>query len=144
MSARYDKLGISFQYPENWTLDEADAMAGRGSVTVVSPGGAFWTIAVHPRTAEPRVLAQGVVDAMKEEYGEVEVEEVHETVGGRELVGFDLNFYYLDFTNSAQIRAVRIGRTAYTIFCQGEDREFDRVGRVFDAITFSLLQGLQG
>ena len=41
MPARFDKLGISFQYPENWTLDDSDALLGRKSVTVYSPGGRF-------------------------------------------------------------------------------------------------------
>ena len=34
MPEKYEKLGISFQYPDNWTLDEEDALAGRNSVTV--------------------------------------------------------------------------------------------------------------
>ena len=30
MPARFDKLGISFQYPENWTLDDTDAVLALG------------------------------------------------------------------------------------------------------------------
>ena len=58
MPATFEKLGISFQYPENWTLDEQDALAGRKSVTVYSPGGAFWTVAVHSKAADPAELAR--------------------------------------------------------------------------------------
>jgi hypothetical protein len=142
VTSKYDKLGISFQYPENWTLDDTDAVAGRNSVTVYSPGGAFWTVAVHPRSADPLELAQGVVAAMREEYKELEVEEVREVVQGREMIGYDLNFYYLDFTNSAEIRSLRTATGAFTVYCQGEDREFDRVRRVLQAMTVSLLSGL--
>ena len=39
MAAIFDKLGIRFQYPENWTLDESEALAGDQAVTVFSPGG---------------------------------------------------------------------------------------------------------
>ena len=41
MPARFDSLGISFQYPDNWTLDDSDARLGRKSVTVYGPEGPF-------------------------------------------------------------------------------------------------------
>jgi hypothetical protein len=37
---------------------------------------------------------------------------------------------------------VKCDRTAYTILCQAEDREFEHVEQVFKAITVSLLNGL--
>jgi len=60
MPAKFDKMGISFQYPENWTLDEEDALQGRDSVTVYTPGGGFWSVAVHPSTTDPDQLATTV------------------------------------------------------------------------------------
>ena len=39
MPATYDKMGIRFLYPENWTLDEEDAVQGCKSVSVNSPKG---------------------------------------------------------------------------------------------------------
>jgi hypothetical protein len=139
---RFQKLGISFQYPDNWTLDEEDALAGYRSVTVYSPGGAFWTVAMHPPSVDPTRLAEAAVDAMKQEYEELEAEETREALAGREMIGFDLNFFYLDLTNTARIRCLRTERTTYTIFCQAEDREFDDVQMVFQAMTASLLTGL--
>ncbi len=143
MPARFEKLGISFQYPDNWTLDEEDALAGRKSVTVYSPGGAFWSLAVHPRSADPAQLAQAAVDALREEYEQIEQEDARETLAGHEMVGYDLNFFYLDLTSTAQIRCLKTDQATYTIFCQGEDREFDAVHLVFQAMTTSLLSGLK-
>jgi hypothetical protein len=143
MPAKFENLGISFQYPDNWTLDDSDAIAGGNAVTVYSPGGVFWTVAVHPRSADPLELADGVVTAMREEYKEIETDEIRETVLGRELVGYDLSFYYLDFVNSAQVRSLKTPTNTYTIFCQGEDREFERLRRVLQAMTISLLSGLK-
>ena len=99
----FEKLGISFQYPDNWTLDEEDAIVGGNSVTVYSPGGSFWSVAVHPGYANPAQLATSAMDAMKEEYDELEIEDAHETVTGHELVGHNLSFYYLDLTSTAYI-----------------------------------------
>ena len=143
MPARFDKLGISFQYPDNWTLDEEDALAGRQSVTVYSPGGAFWSVAVHPRSADPTRLAEAAVDAMRQEYEQLEAEEAREALTGREMIGYDLSFYYLDLTNTARIRCLRTEQTTFTIFCQAEDREFDQIQMVFQAMTTSLLNGLE-
>ncbi len=142
MPARFDSLGISFQYPDNWTLDDSDAVLGRQSVTVFSPGGAFWSVAVHPGSADPAKLAAAIVGTMKNEYDSLESEPAAETVAGHELAGYDLAFYCLDLTNTALIRSLRIAQTTYTIFCQAEDREFERLRAVFQAITTSLLSGL--
>ena len=138
MPQRFDRLDISFQYPDNWTLDDSDAVAGRESVTVYAPDGSFWSVAVHPSAADPIQTARSVVDAMQQEYASVEVEEVRENLLGVEVVGFDMNFYYLDFTNSAQVRSLRVHDRTYTVFCQGEDHEFDQLVDVFRAMTASL------
>jgi hypothetical protein len=143
MPVQFERLGISFQYPDNWTLDEEDAVAGRRSVTVYSPGGAFWSVAMHPPSADPARLARAAADAMRQEYEKIEAEEIHEALAGREMIGYDLNFFYLDLTNTARVRCLRTERTTYSIFCQAEDREFEQVQMVFQAMTTSLLSGLE-
>ncbi len=143
MPALFDRLGIKFQYPENWRLDQEDAIEGGQSVTVCSPAGAFWTLMIHPRSADPARLAKAVVDVMRQEYEELEAEAVREGLAGRDTVGYDLNFYYLDLTNSAAVRSLRTNRRTYTIFYQAEDREFAQVQQVFLAIATSLIDGLE-
>ena len=143
MPALFDKLGIAFQYPENWQLDEGDIREGRKSVTVYSPnGGAFWMVTIHPRSNPPAKLAADALHAMTQEYEEVESEVVSETLSDFELVGYDLNFYYLDLINSAAVRSVRTQHGTLTIFYQGEDREFGKIEPVFRAMTVSLLRNV--
>jgi hypothetical protein len=137
-------MGISFQYPDNWTLDDGDALAGRRSVTVFSPSGAFWTISIHPRSTNPMTLAKQAVEAMREEYVDPDVEEIRETISGHDLVGYDMNFFVMDLTTTARIRCLRTTRATYAVFCQAEDDDLDRLGQVFEAITTSLLRGLKG
>ncbi|MGO8753260.1 MAG: hypothetical protein ACLQNE_45565 [Thermoguttaceae bacterium] len=143
MPAEFKKMGIAFQYPENWTLDEEDAVAGNQSVTVHTPGGGLWSVSVHPRSMDPAQLATAALDAMKDEYEGLEVEEARETIAGHELAGYDFNFFYLDLTNTAAVRCIRTHRATYSIFVEAEDREFDRVRRVFEAMTTSLLQAMK-
>ena len=142
MPVTFDNLGITFQYPDNWQLDEEEMLAGQSAVTVFSPGGAFWSVAVHPESADPSRMAQAALDAMRVEYEDLEVEPVSETVAGHKLVGFNLNFFYLDLTNTAGIRSFRANDTTYTVFFQAEDREYQEIGQVFAAMTLSLLRGI--
>ncbi len=143
MPLEFDKLGICFQYPDNWSLTEEDALAGCQSVTVYSPGGGFWSVAIHPPATDPGELASAALEAMEEEYEGLESEEVRETVVGREMVGHDLNFHCLDLTNTACVRSVSTGRATLTIFCQAEDREMERIQPVFQAMTISLMQNIE-
>ncbi len=142
MPAQFRRLGIAFQYPDNWTLDDSDALLGRHSVTVYSPGGAFWSVAIHSSSAEPAQLTAAAVEAMKKEYGWLEAEETHETIAGHDLQGYNLAFYYLDLISTATIRVARFSHSNYIIFCQAEDREFEQLQMVFQAITTSLLDEL--
>ena len=87
-------------------------------------------------------MAQAALDAMRKEYEGLEAEPVRETVAGHELIGFDMNFFYLDLISTAGIRSLRAGGTTYTVFFQAEDREFAQIGQVFDAMTYSLLSGI--
>lgn len=136
----FEKLGIRFQYPENWALDERDALEGENSVAVYSPGGSFWSIVVYESELPPTDLVEAALTAMKEEYDELDAEEVRETVAGQKLVGYDLNFYCLDLTNTALIRGIRRDGATYLIYCQADDREFADLEPVFRAITTSLLR----
>ncbi len=80
---------------------------------------------------------------MKKEYPGLEIDEAFEMVAGHDLIGYDLAFYYLDLINTALVRSLRVGQTSYTIFCQAEDREFDKLQMVFQAMTTSLVSSLK-
>jgi hypothetical protein len=140
MPQLYQKLGIHFQYPDNWTLDEQEALEGNGAVSVFSPEGGFWSVAVHPPTADLPKLLSAAVTAMREVYEQLDAEAVDETIAGQELIGYDMNFYCLDLTNSACVRGIRAGQRILVIFCQAEDREFERIAPIFHAMSTSLLQ----
>lgn len=142
MPHSYAKLGIHFEYPDNWTLDEQEARDTRNAVTVYAPGGAFWSVNVQAaEDGEPAALARSVVDAMQQEYTEIDVEPVQEVIEGWEVVGFDMNFYCLDLTNSAQVLAVGSPFGTFVVLAQAEDREYERLAPVFRAMTVSLIRG---
>ena len=140
MPAEFNKMGISFLYPDNWTLDEDDAKAGQESVTVFSPGGAFWSVSVHPPSTDPGQLAEAALKAMEEEYKELETEPARQTIADQKMIGYNINFYYLDMTNTASILCFRGTGASYAIFWQAEDRELKSIQDVFLAITTSFVR----
>ncbi|MDZ4820988.1 MAG: hypothetical protein SGJ20_18640, partial [Planctomycetota bacterium] len=104
------------------------------------PGGAFWSVTVHSTEDAPEDLVDTVVATMRAMYDDLDSEDTEEEILGREVIGSDLNFYCLDLTNSAEVRVFESKRGNFVILCQADDREFDEVRRVFQAMTFSLLQ----
>lgn len=141
MPALFNKLGISFTYPENWTLDETETLEGSGSAAVYSPGGAFWSVSVHPPKTPPAELVRAAVTALRETYDELDEEPIEEEIVGHRLVGADVNFYCLDLTNTAVIRAFTAPSCTGLIYCQADDRELSAIEPVFQAMTLSLMQG---
>jgi hypothetical protein len=142
MPATYDKLGVKFQYPDNWTLDEKDALEGENSVSVYSPDEAFWSLVIHPSHVDPEDLLATALKTMRKLYEELDAERAEETIAGRKLSGYDLNFYCLDLTNTALLRALRTPAASYLILCQADDRELEQVEPVFRAITASFVREL--
>jgi hypothetical protein len=139
MPAVFRKLGLSFTYPDNWTLDEQEALEGNGSVTVYSPDGSFWSVSIHPSDSRPRALVKAAVKALRETYDELDAEEVEDSMAGRRLVGADVNFYCLDLTNTAVIRSFAAPDYVCLVLSQADDRDFAALENVFKAMTVSLL-----
>src|SRR4051812_18491691 len=106
MQANFEQFGISFQYPENWTLEADDLLSGQGAVSVYSPGGGFWSVTVHDPSDEPGDLVDAVVQTMQRMYDELDTEETIETIDGHDVPACEINFYYLDLTNTAAVRVI--------------------------------------
>ena len=139
MPAVFRKLGLSFTYPENWSLDEGEALEGNRSVAVYSPGGSFWSVSIHPSDTRPRDLVKAAVKALRDTYDELDAEEVEDSMAGRHLVGADVNFYCLDLTNTAVIRSFAAPDYVCLVLSQADDRDFAALENVFKAMTMSLL-----
>ncbi len=138
----FDRYGLAFDHPDNWTVEADDSEGRYAAVTVYSPGGAFWSVSGHAAGGDASTLASAVVDQMRDEYRELDCEPGEEAIGGSVLAGFNLNFYYLDLTNTARIRTHTTPDAIYLIFCQADDREWDRVAPVFAAMTTSFIAAL--
>jgi len=145
---RFERMGLVFDYPDDWALElDADGgseAGGSPAVTLLSPGGGFWSVSRHDGDGNARLLAEAVVAQMRSEYQDIDIEAASDSIGGHLLPGFDFNFYCLDLTNTASVRTLQTPGSLHVVFCQAEDREWERVATVFAAMTTSLVRGLQG
>lgn len=139
MATTYDRLGVRFLYPENWTVSEEQAEEFPLSVTLQSPGSAFWTLHIYQRPINLPALVEESLDAMRELYEGLEHEEASEDFAGHPAQGCDMSFFCLDFVVTAKSRAVLSEERGYLFFYQAESRDFDEVEPVFRAMAISLL-----
>lgn len=143
MTAVFDRHGLKFQYPENWTLTEEIADGEEVvEIQLQSPGGAIWSLTVLNGDASGESLIDEVLESLKTQYEGTESEPASEQVGDFRMEGFDSYFYCLDLLVSNRIRFVEHDGLRLLFMTQAESREFDRQELVFSAITTSLLRSL--
>jgi hypothetical protein len=139
---RFDRFGLSFDYPDNWSVDVTESGGRHAAVTVYAPGGAFWSLSGHEPGGTASELVAAVERQMRNEYRDLDAEAAADEVAGRHLSGVDMNFYCLDLTNTAQVRTIATPAAIYLLFCQAEDRDWDRLAPVFAAMTASFVGSL--
>lgn len=138
MPELYEKGGLRFAYPENWTVDDDDQGNADVAVTVHSPQTAFWTVMWYHDPRDVRKLADCVLAALRSEYPQLEVDEIPASSMGEVVCGYDLTFSCFDLMNTATIRAFQQSGETFLILSQAEDRELPAVEPVFRAMTASL------
>lgn len=140
MPAVYDKLGVRFLYPENWTVTEEESEAWPRSLTLQSEQSSFWTLNIYPPATELKPLVKSIVDSIQEIYPDLEVLPTKEVIGDALTKGVDICFFYLDLLVEVRIRTLRSPSQTLVWHYQAESREFATNELVFKAIALSMLQ----
>lgn len=142
MPRTFDRLGVHFSYPDNWTLEEQDAGTDAMQVVVTSPQTAFWQLSRHPAEAPLEALFDEALAALRSEYEDIEVEADDQQLEGRQIEGFCVNFFCLDLTNTCLLQGFKTQSATWLVACQAEDREMAQAGMVFRAMLIDLLRHL--
>ena len=143
MVAKYERHGIRFLYPDNWTIQEDEPDSDVHCVTLQSPGSGFWLLQILESPELLERLASETLSSMKQDYEEVEVDDAEEEILGVSMTGYDMQFYCLDFVVSAHLRSFSLGDRACVLLSQAEDNEYGEIAPVFKAITASLIKEAQ-
>ena len=120
MRGRFRENGLSFSYPDNWTLEREENDHGL-TVAVHSPDTAFLTLSLDSDRPEMDYMAEQALGAMREEYPDLEADECEEEVAGRPAIGHDIWFFSLDLTNTCWTRSFYTDEGTVLLFCQVSD-----------------------
>jgi hypothetical protein len=140
MPAIFNHQGIKFLYPDNWNLASQSLDTIPIVVELQSPTSAFWTLHVYPADSDAGEIIDEIRDAMIEEFEGLEAWPIEEMEGEAPVLGYDMSFYCLDFLIAAKIRCWRLGNSLILTHAQAEDREFEEMAMLFQAMTVSLMR----
>ena len=112
-------------------------------VQITAPSGSFWSLLAFDQAVDGSELMSDVLESMVEQYESVESSEAAEQMVEHSLAGFDTFFYCLDLLVTNRMRFLQSGDSRMLLMYQAENREFDEMEPVFNAITVGMLTDLK-
>jgi hypothetical protein len=137
MSKHFREDGISFRYPENWKLEREEGEGG-WTVLLQSPGTAFLTLTCETGMPSREEVAEATLEALRADYPGLEATPRVDTLAGQMAVGYDIEFFSLDLTNTCWTRSLDSAAGTLLVLCQVNDLELEQYGPVLRAICASL------
>jgi hypothetical protein len=117
----FEYQGVRFEYPSSWDLEENDH-GDVMTVAVQDPGGlGFALITTDESCPDPADVADAALEAMREEYPDLDAAPAMETINDHCATGHDVEFFALDMTNGASIRCFRTPSRTVLAFGQWSD-----------------------
>ena len=86
----------------------------------------------------PGVGKDQALEAMREEYPDLDAVPAMETLNEHRAIGHDVEFFSLDITNAASIRSFRTARRTVLVFGQWSDLGENDLGEVVRGVFRSL------
>jgi hypothetical protein len=137
MAERFENNGISFLYPENWRLEREESDTG-WTVMLQSPDTAFFLLSLDEDGHDSEYIANTALEALREDYPDVEADECVDSLAGVPAVGHDIRFISLDLTNTCWTRSFYCADGTVLVMCQLNDLELEQHEPVLRAICASL------
>lgn len=138
MLGSFERDGVQFQFPDNWTLGEEDAEGG-WTVTAEGPTTAFLIVSYSPDVDDPADMADAALVGLQEAYPKLDAEGAVDSLAGQPAIGFDVNFIHLDMTNTCWIRSIPAGTGCLLVLAQCCDDELAFAGETLKSILASFL-----
>ncbi len=142
MPANYRGLDLECIYPENWSFTEDTGDDGPVGFTIESPDAAFFSLIRYPWNCSPREVLEKAIPAMNEDYDQFESNPLELSLGIDDSRGAEVNFYCMDLLVTSQLKAFTIRPYTYLVQMQAEDRTFQKMEPVFQAMLVSILRSL--
>jgi hypothetical protein len=137
MVAEFHDGGVCFRYPENWKLERQDTEDG-WTVSVQSPDTAFMMICLREDMPSTNQVADAALDALREEYKDLEADDCIDSLAGQPAIGHDIRFFSLDLPNTCWTRSFYSAQGTVLVLCQVNDLELPTNEPVLRAMCASL------
>ena len=138
MAAQFADGGIRFCYPENWKLEREENDAG-WTVSLQSPQTAFVMVCFRDDNSTPEEMAHAALEALREDYPELESDPTIGSVAGRPATGYDVRFFSLDLSNTCYLRSFYTSEGTILLLWQANDLELEKLEPVLKAICKSMV-----
>jgi hypothetical protein len=83
-------------------------------------------------------LSETALEALREDYPQLEAEERVDSLAGQMAVGHNVRFFSLDLTNTCWTRSLYTAQGTVLVMCQTNDLELEKNEPVLRAICASL------
>lgn len=140
---QYSGMNLQFRYPENWKLSEESEGGVVHAVNIESPDHAFFAINRYRNASDPDAILEEAVEAMVSEYDSLEEEEGTIEVQGTEFPTRIVRFYFLDLLVACQFVTIPDQKDQLLFQFQAEDRDFEKLHLVFQAMMHSVVDSLR-
>jgi hypothetical protein len=139
MIQTFDRDGIRFQYPANWTLEDSEEPSEEAwMISVQSPETAFFLAALRPDGIDPADLADQTLVSLKADYQELDAEDRVETIAGLVAIGHDIDFLTVDTPITCSTRCLETPVGPLLLMWQVSEYDRPRNEPVLKAIVASL------
>ena len=133
----FERTGIRFRYPSNWTIDVEDAGDG-WTATLQSPETAFVLISLRPDAENAAQVADEVLEVLRAEYPELDAETAVDSIAGQPAIGHDIDFLTLDTAILCWTRCVETPQGPLVVMGQTSEPERSQNEPVLRAVLASL------
>jgi hypothetical protein len=137
MVAEFDDMGVRLKFPENWKLEREESEEG-WTISIQSPDTAFLMLSFREDMPSTNAMAETALDALREEYPELEADECIESLAGQPAVGHNIRFFSFDLTNTCWTRSFYSARGTMLVLCQLNDLELEKNEPILKAICASI------
>ena len=135
----FERDGVRFEYPQNWTAEFAeDDESGGWSITVESPDTAFVLVSLRPDAETPADLADQTLVALREEYQELDVQDTLQALAGLPAIGHEIDFLTLDTPITCRTLCIDTPAGPLLVMCQTSEDDREANEPLLRAVCASL------
>jgi hypothetical protein len=135
-----DGDGLRFEYPAHWELEVTDLDEVRTAAVADPEDLGFALISTDPSRPDPAEAADSALEALRDEYDDLESSPTLETINGHAATGYNVEFFAVDMTNAAVIRCFRTQRRTILVFGQWSDLGPDELADQVRAVVQSIIE----